>query len=132
MTEYNDDFDDFPIINEEDNYYSFEEQDLRILKALTLDKLIAIKFTSSYDHNIFFGDSKDVGKAIIDYVNAYKSVPTKRVLLDLYSDEPSLSGKIEEAWRQIDDIEFNESEFEYDLDKLKNRFTKNKLVSVRV
>ena len=80
---------------EEDEFYSFEEQDLRILKAITLDKLTAIKFTNSYDHNIFFGDSKDVGKAIIEYINAYKTVPTKRVLLDLYNNEPILSGKID-------------------------------------
>ena len=129
--------DDFPVVGteeqeqEEEAYYRFEDQDLRILKALVTNKLTAIKFTNSYDHEIFFGDAKAVGETIIEYVKAYKSIPTRRVLLDLHKKDQELHNKIDHAWELLSEIDHNESEFEYDLEKLKNRFTKVKLVNVR-
>jgi len=94
------------VITEDDNsdqfaFAKFQEQDLRILKYIVSDQQIASDFVSSYEPEMFLGNSKKVGKAIFDYVKAFRATPTKRVLLDKYQKDSELCSDIEDLFEEI-------------------------------
>lgn len=106
---------------------SFQDQDLRVFKAITSDNRLALEFVNSHDPSVFLGDSKHVGKAIFDYIKAYKTAPTKRVLIDKYQSDSALTIKIENLFDALPSIDFNPGEYQYDLDKIKQNYAETKL-----
>ena len=117
---------DLPVESE----YIFEEQDLRVIKNILANPLIATDFVSSLDENIFVGTTKELAKHIISYIKAYKVPPTERVLFDKIIDSDG-QGKLKALFEELQNIEINSSEYQYDLDKLKNRYANTKLASLR-
>jgi len=115
----------------EENTYRVEEQDLRILKAIISDEAAAREFAASYDYTLFIGDAKPFAKKVIDYYKGYLKPPTRRVMLEIAGVDETLKEEINYIWDEIDRVEFNNSEFHWDLDKLKDRFTKQKLHTIR-
>lgn len=113
-------FDDGPI--ESDNLPRIEEQDLRIFKAITTDARLALDFAGNNDPKLFLGDARDVGQAIVDYIKLYKTPPTKRVLLDKFQKNSDLCNKIETVFEEITGFKFNPSEYQYDIEKFKQRY----------
>lgn len=108
--------------------YRLEEQDLRILKNILGDPVIANDFASAYDESIFLGAAKDVIKETLAYINVYKTPPTKRILLERAGTQADKFSVVLEA---LDEIDGNSIEYQYDLDKLKNRYAANKIWSLR-
>jgi len=106
-----------------------EEQDLRILKAIATDIQIGLEFVQSYDHNLFFGDARECAKAIISYIKIYKSAPTLRALSEIYEDKPELEA-IKDIWDEFSGIDTDVSEYRYDLDKLKQKYTQHETRSL--
>jgi hypothetical protein len=104
----------------------FQEQDLRVFKAITSDTRLALDFVNSNDSSLFIGDSKPVGKAIFDYIKSYKTVPTKRVLVDKHKSNVALSSQIEALFDILPDIQFNPNEYQYDIDKIKQTCAETK------
>lgn len=113
--------------DEDPGLASFQDQDLRVFKAITSDNRLALEFVNSHDPSVFLGDSKHVGKAIFDYIKAYKTAPTKRVLIDKYQSDSALTIKIENLFDALPSIDFNPSEYQYDLDKIKQNYAETKL-----
>jgi replicative DNA helicase len=113
------------------NEYRVEQQDLRILKGITSDPKIARTFCRVYDHNLFIGTAKNVAKPVIDYWNTYKNIPTQRVLVESAGSNANLASEIEYVYSELEGIKFNESEFGWDLDKLKDRLTRKTFCLVR-
>jgi hypothetical protein len=108
-----------------------EEQDLRLLKTILAEPVVASEFANTYDENIFVGDVKKFAKMVLSYVKAYKSPPTKRVLLDRCANNVEMLDQVATIWDAIQETECEPSEFKYDLDKVKNRFASQKVLSLK-
>lgn len=115
----------------DDRELRLEEQDLRLLKNIITNPQIGIEFANTYDHTLFIGDSSSFAKAVIDYVKTYRAIPTKRVLLDQHQSNQSFCHDINEIWNEIENVQITSSEYRYDLDKLKNRYTEQKIVNIK-
>ena len=109
--------------------YRVEEQDVRLLKAFVSDDQAARKILNTYDKNLFVGDSKLFADKAVEYFKVYNQLPTKRVLLEgVHGDS---FDKIEHVWNEIDKIDYVSSEFNYDFEKVKNRFSKQELINLK-
>jgi len=108
-----------------------EDQDLRILKAILCDSTIARDFAGNYDSTVFMGAAKEFAAIVIDYIKAYKSFPTKRIMLDKAGQDDGLANVVETIWDELEHTEYNPVEFQYDLDKLKERHTRNRIYSIK-
>lgn len=117
--------------NEDPGLSAFQDQDLRVLKAITSDDRLALDFVNSHDPSVFLGDARHVGKAIVDYVKAYKTRPTKRVLVDKYKSDSALTDKIESLFELLPAIDFNPNEYQYDLDKIKQNYAETKFNALK-
>jgi replicative DNA helicase len=122
------DVEDFEYNFSDPSDYILEDQDVRILKGILSDNSVAREFAGTYDHSLFFGSAKDFAKKVIEYIRQYKSLPTKRVLVEKY---PSESDSIEFVWDKVGEAEYNSEEFRYDLDKLKDRYANKKITSLK-
>ena len=109
----------------------FQDQDLRVLKAITSDSRLALDFVNTHDAGVFLGDSKQVGKAICDYIKAYKTVPTKRVLIDKHKSNNALINQIESLFEILPSVDFNPNEYHYDLDKIKQNYAETKFNALK-
>jgi replicative DNA helicase len=110
---------------------TFQEQDLRIFKILTTDERLARDFVINHSPDLFLGQAKQVGAALVEYINTYKTLPTKRVLIEKYEKNSQLQSLIEEAFEQLPNVELNISEYKYDLEKLTQRYSTTKIASLR-
>jgi replicative DNA helicase len=109
----------------------FQDQDLRVLKAITSDNRLALDFINTHDASVFLGESKQVGKAICDYIKTYKIAPTKRVLVDKYKSNNTLVGQIENLFEILPGVDFNPNEYYYDLDKIKQNYAETKFNALK-
>ncbi len=108
-----------------------EEQDLRVLRGILTDRSIGTEFVNIYDHNLFIGDAQRFAKETLNYIKAYRSPPTRRVMLEHNSSDDRFCEIINYVWNSFNDFEFNSNEFKYDLDKIKNRHTQHKLRNLK-
>ena len=99
-----------------------ESQDLRILKVLTTDIKKAAEFCSVYDSSLFFGQVKEIAHAIIEYVKQFNSDPSFRALSDYHKSNEKLVEKLSETFQQLQETEYNEVDYKYDLIKFKEKF----------
>lgn len=104
----------------------FQDQDLRLLKALTTDQRLALDFVSSNDPGLFMGEARSVGKAVFDYIKTYKNIPTKRVLVDRHQKDAQLTSRIESLFDSLQTIDFDVNEYQYDIEKIKQRYVDTK------
>lgn len=105
-----------------------EELDMRILKALVSDHDVMREFSSCYDSNLFKDDAVSFALHVLKYYRRYGSPPTQRVMLD-EAGEHNL--KISQTWAHLDGMEYVASEFKYDLEQIKQRYTKTQVLSVK-
>lgn len=110
---------------------SLEELDLRILKAIITDKVNALSFSYKYDHTLFDSETERFAKLVLDYTKHFRSPPTRRTLLDRHKGNSNLSQIIESAWDELDEFEYDNKEFTYDLGELKKRFQKKAVEIIR-
>jgi len=108
-----------------------EEQDLRLIKSIVTDQEIARNFAKSNDSKLFIGDAFNFAKQAIDYYKTYDSLPTRRVMLDAVKNEPDLSDTTNQIWDHLDDLTFDKSEFNFDLTKIKQRYSYQKVASIK-
>jgi len=108
-----------------------EEQDLRLLKALVSDDQAARELINSYDSRLFVGDAKPFAEKAVNYFKNYSQLPTRRVMIDSAREDNCFFEECEQIWDRLDNIDFNKSEFSYDLDKIKGRFTKIEISKLR-
>lgn len=111
--------------------YRLEEQDLRLLKVLLNDPLVALEFANNYDESLFTGDTKRFAKSVLSYLKAYKALPTRRVLVEHCGSNSDLLEEFGTVWDAIQEVEATSAEFKYDLDKVKNRFAQNRILSMK-
>lgn len=115
----------------EERELRLEDQDLRLLKGILTNQKSARDFVSVYDHNLFVGDAQNFAKAAISYYKNYGTMPTRRVMLDSLKSSPTFYEEVEYVWNILDNVECDKAEFNYDLDKAKNRFTKRNILRIK-
>ncbi len=108
-----------------------EEQDLRLLKAIVTDDQAARELSNVYDTSLFVGDAKPFADKAISYFKAYSQLPTRRVMLDQAKENNSFFEEFEHIWDRLDKTDYDSSEFSYDLDKIKGRFTRHEIARLR-
>lgn len=108
-----------------------EELDLKVLKGIITDKVNALTFAHRYDHTLFDEDSERFAKLVIDYIKHFRAPPTKRTLIDRHKNNSHITSLIEGAWDEIEAIESNAYEFQYDLGELKKRYQQRAVDTIR-
>jgi replicative DNA helicase len=104
-----------------------EEQDIRILKALVSDDKVARELSAICSYDLFVGDARAFAESALGYFKTYNQLPTKRIMLD----QAKTDNCFEQIWNEIDRVEYNYSEFGYDLEKIKDRFTKKQILKLK-
>jgi hypothetical protein len=97
--------------------------DLNIIKSLISDQNISLEFSSAYSHELFSKDAQQFVKCIIEYIKMYKSMPTKRVLIDHFGGEKNISAYIDEVWNKLESIDYDVKEYSFDIESLKKRYS---------
>lgn len=101
--------------------------DKTVLQAIAQSSFAAMSFASQYDQRLFLTpEARIIAKPMLEYSKAYHSNPTKRVMLESCLNNQELYNHIESFYNEIDNIKYNESDYKYDVDKLKDRFKTNK------
>ncbi len=100
-----------------------KELDHRILQGIAQSSFVALSVSSKYDEKLFLDpEAKILAKPMLDYAKAYHSSPSKRALLELNKNNIDLIPHIESFYTSIESAKYNESDYKYDIEKLKERF----------
>lgn len=99
--------------------------DLNILKVLVTNEVKCIQFIHSYNNDIFTDETKLFGKLLIKYISSFKSAPTRRTLIEWYGE--GYIDYINTIWDKIDAHQYDINEYNFDLQKITNRYVNNKL-----
>jgi replicative DNA helicase len=108
-----------------------EELDLKILKSITTDKVNALSFSYKYDKSIFDSNSQEFAKLVIEYIQHFKSTPTRRTLIDRHKANEKLVELISESFDELEAIEYDIKEFPYDLVQFKKRYQQAAVERIR-
>jgi replicative DNA helicase len=106
------------------------ELDLTILKNLITNKKHALDFINECDTRIFNTDVWNFANIVVSYVRTYKDVPTLRVIEEKLSKgggNDKLVESVRKVWDQLDRIAVKESEYKFELEKIKKRFAEKQI-----
>jgi len=100
-----------------------QDIDYRVLQGIAQSSFVALSYSNKYDEKLFISpEAKIIAKPMIDYAKAYHSAPSKRTLLETYKNEKDLLPHLENFYTSIESKKYNDSDFKFDLEKLKERF----------
>jgi replicative DNA helicase len=109
-----------------------DELELSVLNAITKYKSLALDFAFSVDDKTFLtSEGRIIARTFLDYIKTFKSKPSRRVLLDKHSDDKDLCNYINEFYNNIDGVSYEESEYTYDLAKLKQAYSEKCLSRIK-
>ncbi len=109
-----------------------EELDLIILKTLISNKKHAVEFVNDYDSKLFLPNVWNVANSIINYIKAYKDIPTLNVILDkLNNKNEALRDNHINIWNQIEATNINDHEYKHYLEKIKNRYAASQIFDLK-
>lgn len=114
-----------------DDVAPFEEQDLRLLKNITSNIHSGLDFAQTYDENLFLGNARKIARPILSYIKNFRALPTRRVLEEHFQSDWQMTSLIDSFYYSLDNIECSDSEFKYDLQKIKDRFKEQKISSIK-
>ena len=97
-----------------------DDLDLFILKTITTNKKLAFEFINECDTKIFSPETWHFANAVCNHIKTYKDLPTLRVFENKFNKVQF--DNIKNIWSKIDDIKYNDNDFHYDLERLKDRF----------
>lgn len=98
------------------------ETDLRIIKTILNDNKLSLEFASSDNYELLSDPCKDFAKKIVDLVKSYKSIPTKRMILESVQDSSIKHQEFNEMFSRLESISYDSKEFKYDLEKIRNQY----------
>lgn len=108
-----------------------QEIEFNILNAVTKYQRLALDFSSTIDPATFLTeDGRALATTFSSYIKTFKSKPTRKSILD--SDLKTIDSElIEDFFNQSDDVEYNESDYNYDISKLKHLYGQEKLEYIK-
>ena len=103
-----------------------------MLNAVVKHRKLALDFSVAGDYTLFESpDAMRISKTIIDYVRSFKSQPSREMLLDKHSSDEGMTEAINGFYDSVDGVDYNESDYKYQLEKLKKNFGERKLKLIR-
>jgi replicative DNA helicase len=105
--------------------------DLVILKTILNNRKYAIEFINECDVSLFSPDTLRFAKQITEYVRTFKELPTPRILADKVKANTELTKYVNEVLTQIETTIYDQKEFPYNLQLLKNRFAEKQLANLQ-
>lgn len=107
---------------------SYSELDLTILKAITTDKKRALDFVNTCSPNLLSNDVWNFTNLVIGYIRTYRDVPTLKILVEKVSKtNPTFAETINTIWDKLEKHTYNDKEFPFNVEKLKQRFADNEI-----
>jgi len=105
--------------------------DLNILKAISTNKNLAQDFL--YECNAGFIDQEYFAftQTLLKYISSTKDVPTLRTLKEKNNKNEKLVKTIENVWNKLEQINYDEKEFKFDIEKLKARYAESRITSLK-
>lgn len=101
-----------------------EDLDFKMLQGIAQSSFVAISYSSKYDQKLFLDPNANIiAKCMLDYVKAYKSAPSQRVLTELHKKDLILTNQINSFYSKIESTKYNDSDYKFDIEKLKERFS---------
>lgn len=113
---------------------NFETLDLLVLYGILNNKQFANEFVNSIESNIFSSDLWRFSDFLFNFIKVYKIPPTENVLLEKYcKTNQELQKYVKQVVLNIDSVktQYNEKEFKFNCEKLKNRFSKNEFLKLK-
>jgi len=110
------------------------ELDLAILKNLVTNKKHALDFINECDTRIFNPEVWNFANIVVSYIRTYKDVPTLRVMEEKLSKgggNDKLLESVRKIWDQLERIAVKESEYKFELEKIKKRFAEKQITAVQ-
>ncbi len=104
--------------------------DFNILKILTTDSTKALDFAFNCDSDLFSQDSKEDASLVVDFIKSYRAIPSKRTFIDRYATSPEKLKHLSEFWDDIQNHDYNVSDYKYDLQEMRERFKKRYVKSI--
>lgn len=100
-----------------------EDLDFRLLQGIAQSSFVAISYSSKYDEKLFLDPAANIiAKPMLDYVKGYHASPSLRPLLDLNKNNTDLCEKLNSFYSKINSNKYNEADYKFDIEKLKERF----------
>lgn len=98
--------------------------ELSILKVLCNNRKHAVDFVSECDAKLFSPDVWNFANLLLGYIKTYKDVPTLRILTERLSKGNNAEHVkyVADLWNKVDQVQYDDREYKYDLEKLKNRY----------
>ena len=106
--------------------------DLSILKVLISNKKQALDFVNDCDTKLFGAAYWNFANLLVGYIKTYKDIPTLRVIEDRLSKgkNEKIIENVKVIWKQLEDTSYDDKEYKYDLEKLKNRYSELEISNV--
>lgn len=113
-----------------------EQLELEVLKGLITSKKSALEFTSEVDitkHNIFSPDLWHFAITVVNYIKTYKEVPTIKILCEKISKTLNNDAieNFKNVWDKVNSSNFEEKEFKFNLEKLKQKFSERQILLIK-
>lgn len=103
-----------------------------VLNAISSHKRLALDFANIADEQIFSTpEARVLGRSFLNYIKTYKSIPTRRVLLDKHSDDQDMCNHISTFFDKVEGVNYDESEYAYEIEKLKQNYGERRLEKIR-
>jgi len=110
----------------------YDNLDLVILKNIISNKKHALEFVNESDSKLFSTEVWNFANIIINYIKNYKELPTLKVIEERLSrgNNDKLIECIKKIWKQLEQVEIVESEYKFNLEKIKKRFAEKQLLNI--
>lgn len=110
-----------------------QELDLTILKTLISDKKRALDFVNECDTKVFSSELWNFSNIVVSYLRTYKELPTLRVIEEKLSrgNNTHLLESVRKTWDQLNRINAPDSEYKFELEKIKQRFAEKQLTALK-
>lgn len=105
--------------------------DLRILKIIVSDEHHAIQFAKMYKFDLFVKPLQKFAKYVLEYINIYSSLPTKRVLVERNINDNQIEDYINAIYKKLESVEADSKEFNFDIQQIKKRYKESILFKIK-
>lgn len=105
--------------------------DLSVLKTIVTNKKHALDFVNECDDKLFDTSVWNFATIVVNYIRTYKELPTLRVLEERLAKNASLLDTVKRVWNQVDQFQYDDKDYKFDLEKLKKRYAEKQVITLR-
>jgi hypothetical protein len=108
-----------------------DDLDIKILKTILTNNTHGIEFSYNLNAAVFTPELQVFVKLVLDYIKAFRVVPTRRTLIERHAGNTDRIAEINQIWDAVDEYSYNIQEYPYDLDRLKKRYQSTAIVQIK-